>query len=81
MASEWGAEPTGAGKVVWFELRPGSGFSPSFALEADALSDLAELAGLATSAGAPAAGTEEPDRDPGDHVVCRGRRVSAGARP
>src|SRR4051812_35299473 len=40
MATDWGTRPTSAGKVVWFELHPGSGFG-SFALDAAALADLA----------------------------------------
>jgi anti-sigma regulatory factor (Ser/Thr protein kinase) len=79
MASGWGAEPSGAGKVVWFELRPGSGLAQSFALDAvldpEALSDLSELFGMATGGGGTPAGADEPDRDPGEHVVCRRKQV------
>jgi hypothetical protein len=85
MASGWGAEPRGTGKVVWFELRPGSGLAPSFALDAaldpEALSDLAELVGMPTAGGWPSPGADEPDRDPGDHVVSRRKQTPFGAGP
>ena len=58
MASGWGAEPTASGKVVWFELGPGSGLAQSFMLDGETLADLAELAGLA-DATKQAPGTEQ----------------------
>lgn len=32
VASRWGADPTGVGKVVWFELDAGAGGGPTFDL-------------------------------------------------
>src|SRR3954447_17397598 len=71
MASEWGAEATRSGKVVWFELRPGSGLGHTFMLDGDTLADLAELAGLAGDQGGrgPVA-PESAGFDPGDAVLC-----------
>jgi anti-sigma regulatory factor (Ser/Thr protein kinase) len=80
MASEWGAEPSGPGKVVWFELRAGSGLTQSFSLDSEALGDLAELVGMAAGSGGAPAGADEPDRDTGDHVVCSDDRPLVGAR-
>src|SRR3954452_9145283 len=38
MATEWGVQPTTGGKVVWFELQPGSEFG-SFTLDDQAVAD------------------------------------------
>jgi hypothetical protein len=72
MATQWGAEPTGSGKVVWFELRPGSGLAEPFALDGETLADLAELAGLGGDARSSRADRERsaPGFGPGDTVLC-----------
>ena len=89
MASDWGADQTGSGKVVWFELRPGSGLAQAFALDGETLADLAELAGLAggdrssgsgpATAGVDAERARTPsDRDRGDQLARHPRGVLAG---
>jgi len=45
IATAWGTEPSGAGKLVWFQLAPGTGETALVGAEADFAADLAELAG------------------------------------
>jgi len=45
IATAWGSEPSGAGKLVWFQLAPGTGETAMAGAEADFAADLAELAG------------------------------------
>ena len=50
MTDRWGAESTGAGKVVWFELRSGRSGDVAFELDAETLADLADLESLTAGA-------------------------------
>jgi hypothetical protein len=45
IATAWGTEPAGTGKLVWFQLAPGAGESAMVGAEAEFAADLAELAG------------------------------------
>ena len=45
IATAWGTEPSGNGKLVWFQLAPGTGETAMLGAEADFAADLAELTG------------------------------------
>lgn len=89
IASAWGSESSGSGKVVWFQLRAGTAGTAMDAMAADLEADLAELAELG---GGPAAGASGgPGRDSSGprpsarrhHSLPRERapgRVATGAR-
>lgn len=45
IATAWGTEPSGTGKLVWFQLASGAGEGAMVGAEADFAADLAELTG------------------------------------
>ena len=60
IASAWGSESSGSGKVVWFQLRAGTASTAMDAMAADFDADLAELAELGGGAAGASGG---PGRD------------------
>lgn len=54
IATEWGTEPSDGGKLVWFQLAPGTGETAMVGAETEFAADLAELTGEVRGAtGAP----------------------------
>jgi anti-sigma regulatory factor (Ser/Thr protein kinase) len=66
LTERWGAEPTGSGKVVWFEIRSRGAEEERMAFELDA-ETLADLESLQAP---PARSRPAPVADPADRSTC-----------